>query len=48
VSDVELAVLFAVLAPIAVVAGLAMVRGYHLTVKLFRPEDRKDEGDGLR
>jgi hypothetical protein len=46
VSDTELVVLFAVLAPVAVVAVIAMVRGYHLTVKLFRP--RKDEADGQR
>jgi hypothetical protein len=46
VTDTELIVLFAVLAPVAVVAVIAMVRGYHLTVKLFRP--RKEDTDGQR
>ena len=41
-SDAQVALLAALLAPLVVVALVAMVRGYHLTVKLFRP--RKEEG----
>lgn len=46
-SDSQLIVLAAVLAPLLVLGLVAMVRGYHLTVKLFRQERvRKDHADG--
>jgi len=46
VTDVEALVLAAVLVPLVVVAVAAMVRGYHVKFKMYRP--RKDDTDGQR
>jgi predicted small integral membrane protein len=44
-SDSQLVVLVALLAPLVVLGAVAMVRGYHLSLKVFRPR-RKDHPDG--
>jgi hypothetical protein len=46
VSDVEALVLAAMLVPLVVLAIAAMVRGYHVKFKMYRP--RKDDDDGQR
>jgi hypothetical protein len=46
VSDVEALVLAAMLVPAVVLAIAAMVRGYHVKFKMYRPG--KDDHDGQR
>lgn len=43
-SDVEAAVWAVILAPVVVLCIVAMVRGYHVTLKVFRKREDKDDG----